>query len=78
MPSIHLSPRPKHLDVLIVDDAVTVRRSLRAMLEAAAVEAGNIREAGTAREALAAFDERIPDLVLFDLVLPDLAGEEVG
>lgn len=66
------------LDVLIVDDAVTVRSKTRALLESLAVPSENIREAESAREALDAFEEDSPDVVLLDLVLPDIPGQELG
>lgn len=67
-----------NLEVLIVDDAVTVRRKLRSLLEEASIPERRIHEAGTAREALEAFEENVPDLVFLDLVLPDIPGEQIG
>lgn len=66
------------LDVMIVDDAATVRQTLRAYLEQASIEDDRIREATTAREALELFEEASPDLVFLDIVLPDIPGEEIG
>ncbi len=66
------------LDVLIVDDAVTVRSKTRALLESLAVPSGNIREAESAREALDAFEDHPPGVVFLDLVLPDIPGQELG
>ncbi len=60
--------------VLVVDDETQILRLLRRTLEAHgyAVEA-----ADTGGEALAAADRRPPDVVLLDLMLPDLDGLEV-
>lgn len=72
------SGRTDELEVLIVDDAVTVRRTVRALLEDVSVGPDRIREATSAREALDALEEAEADLVLLDLVLPDIPGEELG
>lgn len=74
----HPSNPLRELDVLIVDDAATIRRTLRAHLEQASLADEQIREAESAREALASFEEEAPDLVFLDVVLPDIPGEELG
>ncbi len=66
------------LDVLIVDDATTIRRKLRSLLGELSIPDERIREASSARDALEAFEQGAPDLVLLDLVLPDIPGEELG
>lgn len=66
------------LDVLIVDDAVTIREQMRALLQGSKVPAGQIREAENARAALEAFEQAPPDLVFIELVLPDIPGDEIG
>lgn len=66
------------LDVLIVDDAVTIRERMRALLQGLKIPAGQIREAENARAALDAFDQAPPDLVFLELVLPDIPGDEIG
>jgi two-component system, NtrC family, sensor kinase len=57
--------------VLIVDDSLTVRMDLAEAFEAQGYEA---RLAATAAEARAALDERLPELVILDLILPDGDG----
>ena len=57
--------------VLTVDDNPVTRKMLRVALEC---EGYRVHEAGDARAALRKFDEERPDLVLQDIVLPDLNG----
>ncbi|MGI9053392.1 MAG: response regulator transcription factor [Ilumatobacteraceae bacterium] len=60
--------------LLIVDD----EENLRSMLAAALRHHGfEVSAASTGREALAAVDEQSPDLVVLDVMLPDLDGFEV-
>lgn len=60
--------------VLVVDDEPGLREILRAYLEA---EGFVVREAGTGRLALEDVRAQMPDLVVLDLMLPDVRGEEV-
>jgi two-component system, NarL family, invasion response regulator UvrY len=63
------------MKVLIVDDHPIVHAGLRRLI---AVEQDvQIREAATAREALASFKEDRPDLVIMDLNLPGAGGLEM-
>jgi two-component system KDP operon response regulator KdpE len=60
--------------VLIVDDEPPIRQFLRSSL----VNAGyRVDEATTAKQALSLSSQSPPDLVLLDLGLPDLDGQEV-
>ena len=60
--------------ILIVDDEPHIRRLLNATL----VRAGyRVREAETARQALAEIEARPPEIVLLDLGLPDRDGLEL-
>jgi DNA-binding NarL/FixJ family response regulator len=66
----------KPVNILIVDDHEVVRRSLRLLLE------NDPRwmicaEAATGAEAVESVKRMIPDIVLVDLVMPDLNGLEV-
>jgi two-component system nitrogen regulation response regulator NtrX len=61
------------MDILIVDDEGNIRRLLRALLES---EGFHIREAGSAEEGLAEAEERPPDVLLLDLMLPGMNGLE--
>lgn len=58
-------------DLLLVDD----EDNLRSMLEAALRHSGfEVRSADSGRAALAAVDEADPDLIVLDVMLPDLDG----
>ncbi len=60
--------------VLVVDDDPAMRRTLSINLRARDYE---VETAGDGRSALQVVDERMPDLVLLDLGLPDLDGVAV-
>jgi len=61
--------------ILIVDDHPIVRSGLRRLLSGE--EGYEVREAAGGREALAAFREWRPGLVVLDLSMPGLGGLEV-
>jgi two-component system, NarL family, response regulator LiaR len=63
--------------VLIADDHPVVRRGLRTFLD---LQDGVsvIGEAATGAEAVAMVEELVPDVVLMDLVMPDLDGIEAA
>ncbi|MEV4049917.1 response regulator transcription factor [Amycolatopsis sp. NPDC049688] len=60
--------------LLVVDDEATVRELLSAALRFAGFQ---VTSAATAREAVAAATAEPPDLVLLDVMLPDMDGFEV-
>src|SRR5919109_3303748 len=60
--------------VLVVDDEPMVREVLSRYLERDGLE---VEAASDGKRALAAFDARRPDLVLLDLMLPELDGFEL-
>lgn len=60
---------------LIVDDHPVVRRGLRRVLELEWDDA-HVTEADTLAQALRAFDESRPDIVVLDANLPDAHGTE--
>lgn len=59
--------------VLIVDDDARLREFVRVNLEAEGYE---VREAGDGEEALLALGERSPDLILLDVMMPQVDGWE--
>jgi CheY-like chemotaxis protein len=61
--------------VLIVDDNEKNRKLARDVLRAAGLET---LEAGSAAEAIALAAEQLPDLILLDLRLPDMAGTDAA
>ncbi|MGW0812866.1 response regulator transcription factor [Streptomyces viridiviolaceus] len=71
-PSHHPAGRPDHL--LVVDDEPTVRELLRTALRYAGFD---VEAAATGQEALDLAARRAPDLVLLDVMLPDMDGFEV-
>ena len=59
---------------LIIDDEVQIRRLLRVALES---EDYDVREAQTGQEGLQEVAAKRPDVILLDLGLPDMDGQEV-
>ena len=59
--------------VLVVDDDERLREYVRVNLEA---EGYVVREAGSGQEALAALGEQSPDLILLDVMMPQVDGWE--
>lgn len=60
--------------ILIVDDSALVRTMLKHMLRASEFEV--VAEASDAAEALEAYAQAKPDLVLMDIIMPDVSGIE--
>jgi two-component system response regulator RegX3 len=60
--------------ILVVDDETTLRETLVEALEG---EGFRVVSAADGREALTVFRAERPDLVLLDLMLPELSGIEV-
>ena len=60
--------------VLIVDDDEKLREYVRVNLEA---EGYAVREAGSAEEGLDALDDEPPDLILLDVMMPQVDGWEM-
>jgi excisionase family DNA binding protein len=60
--------------ILIVDDDARLREFVRVNLE---MEGYSVREASSAEEGLAALDEEPPDLILLDVMMPQVDGWEM-
>lgn len=60
--------------VLIVDDDPRIREFVRVNLE---MDGYVVREAGSAEEGLAALEEQPPDLILLDVMMPQVDGWEM-
>jgi DNA-binding response OmpR family regulator len=69
-----MAPEGRSRKVLVVEDEESVRMTLRYNL---AAKGYVVLEASTGTQGLALARERRPDLVVLDLMLPELAGEEV-
>ncbi|WP_243439889.1 response regulator [Fundidesulfovibrio soli] len=64
----------KKATILVVDDEAAIRRFLKPFLEA---EGYSVLEAASGREALSMASSHDPEVILLDLGLPDLDGEEI-
>lgn len=60
--------------ILIVDDEPKITEVVRSYLENSNYQ---VYEAGNGKEALELFDRVQPSLIILDLMLPDLSGEEI-
>ena len=67
-------PHPTGAALLIVEDDAATRHLIQSHLQAHGYQ---VAEAGSAREALRAWDARRPDLIVLDLGLPDADGQAV-
>ena len=65
---------PKAKRVLLVEDDALVRIPMAAALESAGF---TVLQAATGADALAAMGEGAPDLLILDILLPDLDGREI-
>ena len=61
--------------VLVVEDEVKIRELLRSYLERAGLD---VVTTGSGAEAITLAARAVPDLVILDLRLPDVPGEEVA
>lgn len=61
-------------DILLIDDEALVRRFFRQVLEGAGFGVG---EASTAKDGFRLLRERLIDLVITDILMPDMDGLEV-
>ena len=59
--------------ILIVDDDERLREFVRVILE---MEGYSVREAGSAEEGLTALEDEPPDLILLDVMMPQVDGWE--
>jgi len=61
-------------EILLVDDEPTLQRAMAPLLRS---QGFGVRIAGTGRAAIDVFEQQHPDLVILDLGLPDMPGNEV-
>ena len=60
--------------ILLVDDEASIQRAVGTLLRSRGYE---LEVVGTGAEALRIVDDRLPDLIVLDLGLPDVEGTEV-
>lgn len=65
-------------NVLIVDDSAILRTAIRKVVRLAGIEDDRIHEAGNGLDALRVLDTVWIDLVLLDLNMPVMDGEELA
>lgn len=65
------------LSVLIVDDSPVMRNFIRRVLDLSGLELASVVEASDGRTALQALDDFHIDLVLSDINMPGMNGEEL-
>ena len=70
-----MSDQNEPITVMIVDDHEMVRRGASSYLEAQP-DISLVAQAGSGEEAVRLAQEFIPDVVLMDLVMPDMDGVE--
>lgn len=63
----------KNLEILVVDDEQLVRNTLKKMLERAG---HRVLEAEDGRQALDLLDGHMPDLIICDIIMPNMEGIE--
>jgi len=64
----------KKINILLIEDSQTVRHLYRKIFENEGFE---VVEAENGQKACTLLDERIPDVIVLDMILPDLHGLEV-
>lgn len=65
------APAGERRRVLVVDDDAGLRAYLRTNLE---LEGYDVREAASAQQGLAALEDELPDVVLLDVMMPEVDG----
>lgn len=65
------------LNVLIVDDSPVMRAFVKRVLKMSGLETGLLVEAGDGKQALTAMQEHSMDLVLTDINMPEMNGEQL-
>ena len=64
-------------NILIVDDSPAMRRVVRRVVDLSGVDAGNYPGAGNGIEALAVLRTEWVDLIMTDINMPEMNGEEL-
>jgi two-component system, chemotaxis family, chemotaxis protein CheY len=64
-------------NLLIVDDSPAMRRVVKRVVDLSGVQVGNYFEAGDGKQALAVLRTEWVDLILTDINMPEMDGEEL-
>ena len=64
----------KNAKILIVDDSRVVRMAMKKLLSN--LEYSNFVEAGDGQEAVDIYKDENPDLVIMDIIMPNMNGDE--
>ena len=64
------------MKALVVDDSPAMRAFIKRVLDLSGLDVDAISEAGNGREALELLQEDIADLVLCDINMPEMNGEQ--
>jgi two-component system, chemotaxis family, chemotaxis protein CheY len=64
-------------NLLIVDDSPAIRRVVRRVVDISGIDVGKYMEAGNGVEALVALRSDWVDLVMTDINMPDMDGEQL-
>lgn len=65
------------LNILVVDDSAVMRRMIIRTLHMSGVPIGTIREAANGAAGLAALQEQAVDLIMLDISMPIMRGDEM-
>ncbi len=65
------------LNILVVDDSITVRAVIKKTLDLAGVPVNELHEAGNGKEALDILGEQWVDLIFSDINMPVMGGIEM-
>lgn len=65
------------LNILIVDDSAVMRSMIRKTMELSGLPLGEVHQAANGREGLAALERNWIDLVIADINMPEMNGEEM-
>ncbi|MCU0538839.1 MAG: response regulator [Desulfobacterales bacterium] len=65
------------LNILIVDDSAVMRSMIRKTMELSGLPLGEVHQAANGREGLTALERNWIDLVIADINMPEMNGEEM-
>jgi two-component system chemotaxis response regulator CheY len=63
-------------NILVVDDSETMRSAIKKVVAMAGIPVGNFYEAGDGKEALKVVEDQWVDVILSDIIMPEMNGIE--